>query len=283
MIVDRLTKSAHFLAMNVRDSLPKLAKMYIEEIVRLHGVPASIVSDRDPRFVSRFWKQLQQALGSTLCFSTAAHPQTDGQSERTIQTLEDMLRACVLDFKESWDQYLALIEFAYNNSYQKTIGMAPYEALYGRKCQTPLYWNEVGERKIIAVENVPWIEDAYEKVKVIRQRIQTAQSRQKSYSDNKRRDLEFAEGDRVFLKVLPRKGMIRQGKWGKLGPRYVGPFEILQKVGQVAYRLQLPASLGGMHDVFHISRLKKYCSDPRHVLATEEIELQEDLSYKEEQ
>ena len=117
VIVDRLTKSAHFLAMNVKDSLPKLAKMYLEEIVRLHGVPASIVSDRDPRFVSRFWQQLQRALGSTLCLSTAAHPQTDGQSERTIQTLEDMLRACVLDFKGSWDQYLALIEFAYNNSY----------------------------------------------------------------------------------------------------------------------------------------------------------------------
>ena len=105
--------------------------------------------------------------------------------------------------------------------------MAPYEALYGQKCQTPLYWNEVGERKIVAVENVPWIEDAHEKVKMIQQRIQTAQSRQKSYSDNRRRDLEFEVGDKVFLKILPRKGMIKQGKWGKLGPRYVGPFEIL--------------------------------------------------------
>ena len=139
------------------------------------------------------------SLGSgrhtTLYFSTAAHPKTDGQSEKTIQTLEDMLRACILDFKGSWDQYLALIELSYNNSYQKSIRMAPYEALYGRKCQTPLYWNEVGERKIIAVENVPWIEDAYEKVKVIRKRIQTAQSRQKSYSDNRRRDLEFEVKD----------------------------------------------------------------------------------------
>ena len=125
--------------MNIKDSLPKLAKLYLEKIVRLHGVPASIVSDRDPRFVSRFWQRLQKALGSTLCLSTAAHPQSDGQSERTIQTLEDILRACVLDFKGSWDQYLALIEFEYNNSYQKSIGMAPYEALYGRKCQTPLY------------------------------------------------------------------------------------------------------------------------------------------------
>ena len=141
---------------------------------------------------------------------------------------------------------------------------------------------EVGERKIIAVENVPWIEDAYKKVKVIRQRIQTAQSRQKSYADNRRRDLEFEIGDKVFLKILPRKGMIRQGKWGKLGPRYVGPFEITQKVGQVAYRLQLPTSLGGMHDVFHVSRLKKYNPDPQHILATEEIELQEDMTYEEE-
>ena len=117
-----------------------------------------------------------------------------------------MLRACVIDFKGSWDQYLALIEFAYNNSYQKTIRMTPYKALYGRKCQTPLYWNEVGERKIIVVENVSWIEDAYEKVKMIRQIIQTAQSRQKSYSDNRRRNLEFEVGDRVFSKYCHARG-----------------------------------------------------------------------------
>ena len=133
----------------------------------------------------------------------------------------------------------------------------------------PLYWNEVGERKIIAVENVPWIEDAYKKVKVIRQRIQTAQSKQKSYTDNRRRDLEFEIGDKVFLKVLLRQGMIRQDKWGKLGPRYVRPFEITPKVGQVAYRLQLSTSLGGMHDVFHVSRLKKYHPNPQYILATE--------------
>ena len=131
------------------------------------------------------------------------------------------------------------------------------------------------------MENVPWVEDAYKKVKVIRQRIQTAQSRQKSYADNRKRDLEFKIGDKVFLKVLPRKGMIRRGKWGKLGPRYVGPFEVTQKVGQVAYRLQLPASLGGMHDVFHVSRLRKYYPDPQHILETEEIGLQEDMTYEE--
>ena len=132
------------------------------------------------------------------------------------------------------------------------------------------------------MENVPWIEDAHEKVKLIRQRIQTSQSRQKSYSDNRKKDIEFEVGDRFFLKVLSRKGLIRQEKWGKLGPRYVGPFEILQRIGQVAYRLKLPSNLGEIHDIFHVSRLKKYCPDPQHVLATEGIELQEDLSFKKE-
>ena len=138
VIVDRLTKSAHFLPMKNSDSIEKLAELYVKEIVRLHGTPVSIVSDRDPRFTSRFWPSLQRALGTRLHFSTTFHPQTDGQSERTIQTLEDMLRACVLEFKGSWDRHLPLMEFAYNNSYQSSIEMAPYEALYGRKCRTPL-------------------------------------------------------------------------------------------------------------------------------------------------
>ena len=149
VIVDRLTKSAHFLPINVEDSLEKLAQLYVDEIVRLHGVPVSIVSDRDPRFTSRFWPSLQTALGTRLHFSTAFHPQTDGQSERTIQTLEDMLRACVMEFKGSWDTHLALMEFAYNNSYQASIEMAPFEALYGRKCRTPVCWDEVGERRLV--------------------------------------------------------------------------------------------------------------------------------------
>ena len=140
----------------------------------------------------------------------------------------------------------------------------------------------MGERNIIAIENVPWIEDAHEKVKLIRQRLETAQSRQKSYTDNRRRDLEFEVGEKVFLKVIARRGMIRQGKWGKLGPRYVGPFTIIKRIGKVAYKLELPQNLGGMHDVFHVSRLKKYCADPSHVLPSEGIELNEDLTFKEE-
>uniref|UniRef100_A0A2N9HMK9 Integrase catalytic domain-containing protein n=1 Tax=Fagus sylvatica TaxID=28930 RepID=A0A2N9HMK9_FAGSY len=149
-----LTKSAHFIPIRMNYSLDKLAELYVNEIVRLHGVPVSIVSDRDPRFTSRFWGSLQKALGTKLNFSTAFHPQTDGQSERTIQILEDMLRACVLDFKGSWIDHLTLVEFAYNNSYQASIEMAPYEALYGRRCRSPICWDEVGERKILGPEIV---------------------------------------------------------------------------------------------------------------------------------
>jgi hypothetical protein len=148
VVVDRLTKSTHFLPIKTTYDMSCLAKEYVSEIVRLDGVPVSIISDRDPRFTSRFWQSLQAAMRTKLNFSTAFHPQTDGQSERTIQTLEDMLRACVLDFKGSWSQYIPLIEFAYNNSYQASIKMAPYEALYGRRCRSPLYWDEVGERQL---------------------------------------------------------------------------------------------------------------------------------------
>jgi len=137
VIMDRLTKSAYFLAMNLRMSMAILTQLYIKEIVRLHGVPSSIVSDRDPRFTSRFWHTLQSALGSKLTMSSSYHPQTDGQSERTIQSLEDLLRTCVLDHLGAWDEVLRLIEFTYNNNFHMSIDMAPYEALYGRKCRTP--------------------------------------------------------------------------------------------------------------------------------------------------
>ena len=164
VIVDRLTKSAHFLPIRLDYSMYRLADLYVNEIVRLHGVPVSIVSDRDPRFTSRFWKELQSAFGMKLNFSTAFHPQTDGQSERVIQVLEDMLRGCVLDFPGSWDRYVPLMEFAYNNSYQASIGMAPYEALYGRRCRTPTCWTEMNEHKIIGPELV---KDTEEKVQII--------------------------------------------------------------------------------------------------------------------
>jgi hypothetical protein len=184
VVVDRLTKSAHFIPIKVKDPMDKLARLYVQNVVRLHGVPSAIISDRDSRFTSRFWQSLQKEMGTELKFSTAFHPQTGNQSERTNQILEDMLRACVLEFKGSWVQYLPLIEFAYNNSYQATIRMPPYEALYGRKCQSPLYWNNIGERQTLGPE---LIQDTREKVRVIKERMSIAHSRQKSYANKRRR------------------------------------------------------------------------------------------------
>ncbi|KAJ9567118.1 hypothetical protein OSB04_003084 [Centaurea solstitialis] len=188
VIVDRLTKSAHFLEM--RETLPmdKLAKLYIDEVVRRHGIPLSIVSDRDIRFTSRFWDILQEGLGTKLKLSIAYHPQTDGQSERTIQTLEDMLQSCIIDFSGNWDTHLPLVEFAYNNSYHSSIGMAPFEALYGRKCRTPTCWLEAGEKQFAGPEI---IQETADKVKGIRERLKAAQDRQKSYANKKRRPIDF--------------------------------------------------------------------------------------------
>ena len=171
VIVDRLTKSAHFLAVRMTFTLEEFCRLYIREIVRLHGVPVSIVSDQDPRFTAQFWKSFQKAMGTQLSMSTAFHPQTDGQSERTIQILEDMLRACVLDLKGSWEEHLPLIEFAYNNSYQASIQMAPYEALYGRPCRSPICWTEVRESSITGSD---LIRDTSDKVGMTRKRLLTA-------------------------------------------------------------------------------------------------------------
>ncbi|RVW81510.1 Transposon Ty3-G Gag-Pol polyprotein [Vitis vinifera] len=204
-IVDRLTKSAHFLPMKVNFSLDRLASLYVKEIVRMHGVPVSIVSDRDPRFTSRFWHSLQKALSTKLSFSTAFHSQTDGQSERLI----------------------------------------------------------------------------VEKVALIKERLKAAQSRHKSYADNRRRDLEFEVGDHVFLKVSPMKSVMRFGRKGKLSPRFVGPFEILERVGTLAYKVALPPSLSKVHNVFHVSTLRKYVFDPSHVVELEPIQISEDLTYEE--
>ena len=278
VIVDRLTKSAHFLPICSTYSMDRYAQLYIQEIVRLHGVPLSIVSDRDSRFLSTFWRSLHKALGTQLSFSTAYHPQTDGQSERTIQTLEDMLRACVLDFQGQWSKFLPLVEFSYNNSYQTSIRMAPYEALYGRKCRSPIHWDEVGEKKLLGPD---MIREMTEAVLQIRQRMQTAQNRQKSYADRRRRALEFAIGDQVFLKVAPMKGIMRFGKKGKLSPRYIGSFSVIERIGDVSHRLHLPTSMSQIHNVFHVSMLRKYIANPSHILKNELVELKADLSYEE--
>ncbi|KAL0557201.1 hypothetical protein IC582_005719 [Cucumis melo] len=279
VVVDRLTKSAHFVPGKSTYTASKWAQLYMSEIVRLHGVPVSIVSDRDARFTSKFWKGLQTAMGTRLDFSTAFHRQTDGQTECLNQVLEDMLRACALEFPGSWDSHLHLMEFAYNNSYQATIGMAPFEALYGKCCRSPVCWGEVGEQRLMGPELVQSTNEAIQK---IRSRMHTAQSRQKSYADVRRKDLEFEVGDKVFLKVAPMRGVLRFERRGKLSPRFVGPFEILERIGPVAYRLALPPSLSTVHDVFHVSMLRKYVPDPSHVVDYEPLEIDKNLSYTEQ-
>ncbi|GKE55901.1 reverse transcriptase domain-containing protein [Tanacetum coccineum] len=204
----KLTKSAHFLAIREDYSTKRLAKLYIDEIVARHGVPVSIISDRDGRFTSRFWQTLQKALGTRLDMSTAYHPQTDGQSERTIQTLEDMLRVCVIEFGGNWDVHLPLAKFSYNNSYHSSIRCAPFEALYGQKCRSLILWAEISESSLIGPELV---QETTNNVVLIKKKLKAARGRKKSYADNRRKPLEFEVGDHVLLKVSPWKCVIRFG------------------------------------------------------------------------
>ncbi|GKE52366.1 putative reverse transcriptase domain-containing protein [Tanacetum coccineum] len=237
VIVDRLTKSAIFTPMRETDPLDKLARMYLKEVVTRHGIPVSIICDRDPRFASNFWRSLQNALGTNLDMSTAYHPQTDGQSERTIQTLEDMLRACAIDFGKGWVNHLPLVEFSYNNSYHASIKAAPFEALYGRKCRSPVCWTEVGEAQILGPE---LIQETTEKIVQIKQRMQAAHDRQKSYADLK------------------------------------------QKVGEVAYKLELPEELSRVHNTFHVSNLKKCHADEPLAVPLDGLHLDDKLHFVEE-
>ncbi|GJT91075.1 putative reverse transcriptase domain-containing protein [Tanacetum coccineum] len=215
-----------------------LTRLYMKEIISQHRVPISIISDHDSHFTSRFWQSMQSALGTQLDMSTTYHPRTgtDGQSERTIQTLEDMLRACVIDFGKGWERHLPLVEFSYNNSYHASIKAAPFEALYGRK----------------------------------------------SYANVTRKPLEFQVRDRVMLKVSPQKGVIRLEKRGKLNPRYIGPFKILNRAGLVAYKLELPKELSNVHSTFYISNLKKCLYDESLVIPMKELQLDDKLNFVEE-
>ncbi|XP_060212075.1 uncharacterized protein LOC132639651 [Lycium barbarum] len=179
---------------------------------------------------------------------------------------------------QQWDDQLPLAEFAYNNSYQSSIQMAPFEALYGRRCRSPVGWFELGEAQLLGPDLV---QQALENVALIRERLQTAQSRQKSYADKKVRDTEFMKGEKVFLKVSPMKGVMRFGRKGKLSPRYIGPYEILDRNGLVAYRLALPPRLSAVHPVFHVSMLRRYVGDDSHKIQPEDVELDENLTHEE--
>ncbi|GJW31478.1 putative reverse transcriptase domain-containing protein [Tanacetum coccineum] len=209
MIVDRLTKSAIFVPMRETNPMEKLARMYLKEVVTRRGYLSQSFVNRDPRFASNFWRSLQKDLGTSLDMSTVYHPQTNEQSERTIQTLEDMLRACMIDYGKVWVNLLPSVEFSYNISYHASIKAAPYEALYGQNCSSPMCGAE-------------------------------------------RKPMEFQVRDSVMLKVSPWKGVVHFGKRGKLNPGYVRPFKVLEKVGAISYKIELPQELSK----FHVSNLK---------------------------
>nr|GEX04735.1 putative reverse transcriptase domain-containing protein [Tanacetum cinerariifolium] len=198
------------------------------------------------------FQSFQKALGTDICMSTAYHPKTNDQSKRTIQTLKDMLHACVIDFGKGWVKHFPLCEFSYNNSYHASIKAAPYEALYGRKCRSPVCWAEVGEAQLT------------------------------SYADLKHKLMEFKVRDRVMLKVSPWKGVVRFGKRGKLNPRFVGPFKVLAKVGKVSYKLECPQELSRVHHTFHVSNLKKCYADEPIVMSLEGIHVDNRLQFVEE-
>ncbi|GKA76447.1 putative reverse transcriptase domain-containing protein [Tanacetum coccineum] len=211
--------------------------------------------------------------------STACHPQTDGQSERTIQTLEDMLCACVIDFGNGWVNHFPLVEFSNNNSYHASIKATPFEALYGRKCRSPVCWAEVGEVQLTGPEIV---QETTGKIIQIKQRMQAAHDRPKSYADLKRKPMDFQVGDKVLLKVSPWKGVVRFGKWGKLNPRYVGPFKVLEKVREVAYKIKLPQELSRVHNTFYVSNLKKAPSHQTISLPLDGLHFDDKLQFVEE-
>jgi hypothetical protein len=283
VVVDHLTKVAHFIPVKTTYTSAKIAKIYMSMIVCLHGVPKSIVSDRGTQFTSHFWRQLHESLGTRLEFSTAFHPQTDGHTKRVNQILEDMLRACALDYGSSWDENLPYAEFSYNNSFQSSIKTSPFEVLYGRKCRIPLLWDGVGERQLFGPN---LIKDAEEKVKLIRDRLKIAQSRQKSYADSKCKEVTYEVGDRAYLRVSPLRGIKRFRIKGKLAPRFIGPYKILACQGEVAYKLELPKVLAAVHDVFDVSQLKKchpgMADTPlRDTVPLDEVQLESDLTYEE--
>jgi hypothetical protein len=278
VVVDRLTKAAHFIPVKTTYNSAVLAELYMSQIVCLHGIPKKIISDRGTQFTSHFWQQLHEALGTHLKFSSAYHSQTDGQTERTNQILEDMLRACALQDKLGWDKRLSYAEFSYNNNYQASLKMSPFEALYERNCRTPLHWDQPSERQVFGPEILL---EAEENIRMVRENLKAAQSRQWNYADTRRRELSFEVGDYVYLKVSPIRGTKRFGVKGKLAPRYIGPYQIQAKRGEVAYQLSLPENLSAVHDVFHVSQLKKCLRVLEEQLPMEDLEVQEDLTYVE--
>jgi hypothetical protein len=226
VIMDRQTKVAHFIPVKTNYSELQLVEFYMSRIVCLPGVPKKIVSNRGGQFTLKFWERLHESLDTQLRFSSTYHPQIDGQTESVNQILEDMLRSCALQYGRSWDNNLSYAEFSYNNSYQESLKMAPFDMLYGRRCQTLLFWSEIGEQKVFG-PNI--LQEAEKQIRMVRKNLRIAQSRQKSYADHRRRELSFEVGYFGYLKVSPMRDLCHFKVRDKLALRFSGPFKIYRE------------------------------------------------------
>jgi hypothetical protein len=278
VIVDRLTKVSHFILVKTSYFGAMLAELYMSWIVCLHGVAKRIVSDVGSHFTSKIWEKLHESMDTKLNFRSAYHPQTDGQTKRANQILEDMLRACALKYGKSWDKSLPYAKFSYNNSSQASNKMARFEALYGWQCRTPLFWSQTGESQVFGLDV---LKDANRKVQMIKENLKIAQSRQKCYTYKRRSDLSFEVGDFIYLKVSPKRGTGRFKVKRKLASSYVSPFHVLDHKGEVAYQLELPPQLLDVHDVFHVPQLQKCLRVLEEQIPMVQLDVARDLAYNE--